>query len=55
MIPLVANKRVAYHHHVLLDVMIELLYMIIIFGGMLLKLRLYYIQCVYVPIREYQE
>ena len=24
MIPLVANKRVAYHHHVLLDVIIEL-------------------------------
>ena len=54
MILVVDNKRVAYHH-VLLDVMIELLYMIIIFGGMLLKLRLYYIQCVYVPIREYQE
>ena len=31
MIPVVDNKRVAYHQHVLLDVMIELWYMIISF------------------------
>ena len=50
MIPVVSNKRVAYHQHVLLDVMIALWQMIISFCLMLIKLRLYHIQCVYVTI-----
>ena len=43
MIPVVGNKRFAYHQHVLLDVMIELWHMIISFIWMLLKIRLHHI------------
>ena len=50
MIPVVGNKRVAYHEHVVLDLMIELWYIIISFVWMLLKLSIYHIQCVYVTI-----
>ena len=55
MIPVVDNKRVAYHQHVLLDVMIKQWYMKISFFPMLLKIRLYHIQCVYVTIGKYEE
>ena len=54
MIPVVDNKRVAHHQHVSLDVMIEQWHMIISFF-MLLKLRLFYFQCVYVEIGKYKE
>ena len=55
MIPVVDIKRVTYHQHVLLDVMIELWHMIISFVWMLLKLRLYHIQYVHLTIGKYQE
>ena len=55
MIPVLGNKRIAYHQHVLLDLMIELWHMIIRFVWMLLKLSLYHIQYVHLTIGKYQE
>ena len=55
MIPVLGNKRIAYHQHVLLDVMIEIWHMIIRFVWMLSKLRLYHIQYLNLTIGKYQE
>ncbi len=55
MIPVVGNKRFAYHQHALLDVMIGVWHMMISFVWMLFKLRSYHIQCVKVIIGKYQD
>ena len=55
MIPVVGNKRFAYHQHVLLDVIIEQWHMMISFVSMLLKLTSNHIQCVDVTIGKYQQ
>ena len=49
---MVSNERVAYYQHVLFDALIELWHMIIGFAWMLLILRLYHIQNVYMTIRK---
>ena len=55
MMPVLGNKHIAYHQHVLLDVMIEIWHMIIRFVWMLSKLRLYHIQYLNLTIGKYQE